>query len=225
MIHAVFILAGLAAVWFAGAIWSCIRDGISLRHALPLAPIKLLHRLDTTALRPVRTDTATLYVVGHQSRLEPAIMLAMLPDSALHVLDDHAATSIWMEPFRALGRTIRFNPEHIFFSRRLIRMLRGGAQLVVYLPENVDPSSRDFRLYRAVARIAHKADANVVAVHVENADRTIFALPVVHGRKLALLPPLTLKIMPPRTIAFSSWRLTRLTLCSQGLAGVCRRDS
>lgn len=199
MAWAVIIISAIAALWLAGTVYGVMRYGLGLRHAFLFAPLRMIFRVDAKALRETRTQPGTLYVVGHQSRLEPAIMLSLLPESTLHVLDDHAAASMTMEPYRALGRTIRFNPGHVFFSRRLVRHLKGKGQLAVYVPEGVDASSRGFSLYRAVARIAHKAEAKVVVVHLEGAERSFLALE--GASKKTLLPKLTLKTLPPRTIA------------------------
>ena len=44
-------------------------------------------------------------------------------------------------------------------SRRLVRQLKGNGRLAVYFPDEIEPSAKSFRLYRAVAQIASKADA------------------------------------------------------------------
>ncbi|TIW38205.1 MAG: 2-acyl-glycerophospho-ethanolamine acyltransferase, partial [Mesorhizobium sp.] len=102
--------------------------------------------------------------ISHQSRFEPALMLSLLPDDTLHILDDASARSPWLEPWRELGRTIAFNAEHVFVSRRLVRVLKGKGRLAVYLPDAVEPDVKSFRLFRAITRIAMQADASIVPI-------------------------------------------------------------
>ena len=47
-----------------------------------------------------------------------------------------------------------------------VRHLRGRGRLAVYLPDEVEPDGKAFRLYRAVARIATKSDAKIVPLFV-----------------------------------------------------------
>ena len=77
--------------------------------------------------------------------------------------------SPWLEPFRSLARTITFNTEHVFVSRRLVRVLKGKGRLAVYIPDVVEPDPRAFRLFRAVARIAMQANAAIVPIFVDGA--------------------------------------------------------
>ncbi len=70
------------------------------------------------------------------------------------------------KPWRELGRTIAFNAEHVFVSRRLVRVLKGNGRLAVYLPDAVEPDVKTFRLFRAVTRIAMQADAQIVPIFI-----------------------------------------------------------
>jgi acyl-[acyl-carrier-protein]-phospholipid O-acyltransferase/long-chain-fatty-acid--[acyl-carrier-protein] ligase len=187
MLLAVFILIGIAAVWLAYGVTLMNRQRVTFRQAMVLAPVALLRRLDSRALRATHSETRILYVVAHQSRIDPALMLSLLPEDTLHILDDHSAKAMWLGPWRELARTIAFNAEHVFVSRRLVRILRGGGKLCVYMPPEADQNTRDFRLYRAVARIALRAEAKVMPINVAGSERGAFS-------------QLTLHAMPPATI-------------------------
>ena len=164
------ILAGLVAAWLVIAVIESFRIGISFRQALLYVPFKLAYRVEERDIGLARGAQApVIYVVAHQSKIDPALMLALLPDDTLHILDDYSATAAWLEPFRNLARTIAFNAEHVFVSRRLVRLLKGKGRLAVYFPDAVEPDAKAFRLYRAVAQIAAKADAKIVPIIVDNA--------------------------------------------------------
>ncbi len=103
-------------------------------------------------------------------------MLSLLPEQTLHILDEAAANAMWLEPWRELARTITFNAKHVFVSRRLVRVLKGKGRLAVYLPDTIEPDTKAFRLFRAIARIAVQADAKIVPVFVSGGRYLPFSL-------------------------------------------------
>lgn len=198
MVLAGLLIAGIAAAWLGCAVWIRYRQRISMRQAVLHAPLALLWRIDARALRTAGDTAPVIYVVSHQSRLDPALMLGLLPDDTLHILDDWSAVTPWLEPWRALARTIAFNPEHLFISRRLVRVLRGGGKLCVYMPPEIEPDQRAFRLYRAVARVAARAGAAIIPIYVSGADRLPFSL--AEGGPRRLFPRLKVHALEPVTI-------------------------
>lgn len=200
MILAGLIVAGIVLAWLALAGWLAHAQHIRFRQAFFLAPLAVLWRIDARALRKAAGTRSVLYVVSHQSRLDPALMLSLLPEDTLHILDEYSARAAWLEPWRTLARTIAFNPEHVFVSRRLVRVLRGGGRLCVYMPADIRPDTRTFRLYRAVARIALRAEAKVVPVHVAGSANLPFSLVPREQAPRSLLPKLSVRALEPATI-------------------------
>jgi acyl-[acyl-carrier-protein]-phospholipid O-acyltransferase/long-chain-fatty-acid--[acyl-carrier-protein] ligase len=200
MYLALTVIALVAAAWVvAAAIFSSLRK-ITFHQAFLHLPLKLLHRIDDSALGGKRTDPPVIYAVLHQSRLDPALMLSLLPSDTLHILDEASARSYWLEPWRDMARTIAFNAAHVFVSRRLVRHLRGRGRLAVYLPDGVEPDSRPYRIYRAVARIAAAAEARVVPVSVLGSRHTPFALASAGRAARQPLAKLRVRVLEPLTI-------------------------
>ena len=200
MLTAIALVAVVLALWLLAALY-VMRLGISLHQAMLYVPLKVLFRVrDRPILVARAAQPPVIYAVWHQSRLEPALMLALLPADTLHILDEDSARAWWLDPWRALARTIVFNARHVFVSRRLVRRLRGGGRLAVYLPDDEAPDPKSFRLFRAIARIAQNAEARIVPIHVEGAGRTFFSLaPEKQERRLA--PRLSITTLEPQTIA------------------------
>lgn len=196
------VLAAIAVAWVAIGLADKARLGLSLAQALLYVPFKLAYRIDDSSIKSVRkSDTPVIYVVTHQSRIDPALMLSLLPENALHILDERSAKSFWLEPWRELSRTIAFNAEHIFVSRRLVRVLKGKGRLAVYLPENVEPDVKAFRLYRAVARIAMQANANIVPIFIGGARNLPFSLTSAEKARRIWFPRLSISALEPMTVA------------------------
>jgi acyl-[acyl-carrier-protein]-phospholipid O-acyltransferase/long-chain-fatty-acid--[acyl-carrier-protein] ligase len=195
-------LLALALAYVAFALLQKLRLGLTLHQALLYAPLKLAYRIEDRAVREAhKTSRPVIYVVTHQSRLDPALMLALLPENTLHILDEWSAKSPWLEPWRELSRTIAFNAEHVFVSRRLVRVLKGNGRLAVYIPDNIAPDVKSFRLYRAVARIAMQADARIVPVFVAGARHLPFSLTPAEEAPRRLFPRLSITTLPPMSIA------------------------
>ncbi len=186
--------------WAIGAAMFASARKLSFHQAFLHLPIRFLHRIDDGALAHSRTEPPVIYAVLHQSRLDPALMLSLLPSDTLHILDTGSARSLWLEPWREMARTIAFNASHVFVSRRLVRHLKGRGRLAVYFPDGIVPDTRAYRLYRAVARIAAAAGARIVPVSVQGSRQTLYALESGQSAPRRLLAKLRIHALEPLTI-------------------------
>ncbi|MDG4883784.1 AMP-binding protein [Mesorhizobium sp. WSM4884] len=202
MILTLALLAGLVFAWLLIGVIETFRLDLRFTQALLYVPFKLAYRIADDRIRIARNArTPVIYVISHQSRIEPALMLSLLPDDTLHILDDASARSPWLEPWRELGRTIAFNAEHVFVSRRLVRVLKGKGRLAVYLPDTVEPDTKSFRLFRAITRIAMQADARIVPIFVAGSRDLPVSLTPKDKAPRHWFPRLSLSVLEPMTIA------------------------
>ncbi|OBQ82012.1 MULTISPECIES: AMP-binding protein [unclassified Mesorhizobium] len=202
MILTLALLAGLVFAWLLIGVIERFRLDLRFTQALLYVPFKLAYRIVDDRIRIARNArTPVIYVVSHQSRIEPALMLSLLPDDTLHILDEASARSPWLEPWRELARTIAFNAEHLFVSRRLVRVLKGKGRLAVYLPDDVEPDVKSFRLFRAITRIAMQADARIVPIFVAGARDLPMSLTPADKAPRHWFPRLSLSVLEPMTVA------------------------
>lgn len=202
MILTFSLLGGVALCWILIGAIEKFRFGLSLAQAMLYVPLKLAYRVEDKRLKQARLAKApVIYAITHRSRIDPALMLSLLPDDTLHILDEYSARSIWLEPWRELARTIAFNAKHVFVSRRLVRVLKGNGRLAVYFPEAVEPDVKAFRLYRAVARIAVQADARIVPIFIGGAQQLPFSLTPAEKAPRRWFPHLSVSTLEPMTIA------------------------
>lgn len=199
--YLVLILVGLvAAAWIvAAAVFAAARK-LSFHQAFLYLPFKLLHRIGDRDLRDTHVDAPVIYAVLYQSRLDPALMLSLLPAETLHILDEASARSPWLEPWREMARTIAFNAKHVFVSRRLVRHLKGRGRLAVYFPDGIEADTRPYRLYRAVAKIAAAAGARIVPISVKGSRRTASRLRTSGGTPMQPFAGLRIRSLEPLTI-------------------------
>jgi acyl-[acyl-carrier-protein]-phospholipid O-acyltransferase/long-chain-fatty-acid--[acyl-carrier-protein] ligase len=197
---AIVILALVLGLWIVLALWLMTSMKLTFQQAVLYAPFKALFRVgDDEVLSAQRANPPVIYAIWHSSRLEPALMLSLLPEDTLHILDVDSANAWWLDPWRSVARTIVFNAHHVFVSRRLVRRLRGRGRLAVYLPDDPAPDQKAFRLFRAISRIAVSAEARIVPIYIEGAAESMFSLEP--GKRRSLLPRLTIKTLPAMTIA------------------------
>ncbi|PBC03033.1 AMP-binding protein [Mesorhizobium sp. WSM3860] len=202
MILTLALLAGLVFAWLLIGLIERFRLDLRFTQALLYVPFKLAYRIADDRIRIARNArTPVIYVVSHQSRIEPALMLSLLPDDTLHILDEASARSPWLEPWRELARTIAFNAEHVFVSRRLVRVLKGKGRLAVYLPDDVEPDVKSFRLFRAITRIAMQADARIVPIFIAGSRDLPMSLTPAEKAPRHWFPRLSLSVLEPMTIA------------------------
>jgi acyl-[acyl-carrier-protein]-phospholipid O-acyltransferase/long-chain-fatty-acid--[acyl-carrier-protein] ligase len=202
MIVILVLIAALAVVPVAIFAHLVIRRGLSTSQALLYLPFKLTHRIRDRDIRLARDAQApVIYVISHQSKLDPALMLCLLPEDTLHILDPESAQAEWLSPWRKLARTIAFNAEHVFVSRRLVRVLKGKGRIAVYVPDEVEPDVKAFRLYRAVGRIAQAADARIVPIVIDGARHSRWSLADTKDAPRRTAPALTVGVLPAQTVA------------------------
>lgn len=209
MFLTVALLLGVVASYLAIVAIEMTRLGLGFRQAFFYVPFKLVYPIFDRPIRIARAaQPPIVYVIVHQSRIDPALMLALLPQDTLHILDPESASAAWLEPWRELARTIAFNAEHVFVSRRLVRHLRGKGRLAVYLPDSVEPDTKAFRLYRAVARIAAKAEASVVPIFIGGARHLPSSFTPAERAPRRWFPKLRLAVLEPVALAELAGRLS-----------------
>ncbi|TIR96690.1 MAG: 2-acyl-glycerophospho-ethanolamine acyltransferase, partial [Mesorhizobium sp.] len=71
----------------------------------------------------------------------------------------------------------------------------------VYLPDDVEPDVKSFRLFRAITRIAMQADARIVPIFVAGARDLPMSLTPADKAPRHWFPRLSLSVLEPMTVA------------------------
>ncbi|MGB7431019.1 MAG: AMP-binding protein [Ahrensia sp.] len=198
-----FVVLALAlAAFFALVVLVKIRHDISWRQAVHYAPLKIIYRIDAHRLiGTAKTRGPVIYAISEQSKLDAAVLLALLPNDTLHVLDPPSAKTWLVDTYRALARSVVFDKDHMIRNRRLVRHLKGKGRLAVYFPENVEPNDENFRLFRAVTLLARKSGAQIVPVHMRGGRFLPSSYTAAEKAPRRRFPALTFYTLPAQTIA------------------------
>jgi acyl-[acyl-carrier-protein]-phospholipid O-acyltransferase / long-chain-fatty-acid--[acyl-carrier-protein] ligase len=194
-------LAAVVICWVLGALYLASRLGLGFVRALFYAPMKLAFRIDDGDVASGKgLDGPTIFAVSHQSAFDAALMLVLLPDDTLHILDPRAARHWLVDLLRPLGRSVIFSPEQILGNRRVLSQLKSGGRIAVYLPKEVEPDAKLFRLYRATSRMALAANSKIVAFHIGNARFLPSSFTPAGDAPRRWFPKLIIRIRPAATI-------------------------
>jgi acyl-[acyl-carrier-protein]-phospholipid O-acyltransferase / long-chain-fatty-acid--[acyl-carrier-protein] ligase len=194
-------LACILVCWGIAALYLSARLSIGLVRALIYVPFKLSFRIVDDDVAKVRASNGpAMFAISHQSAFDAALMLLLLPHDTLHILDPRAAKHWLVDLLRPLSRSVIFSPEQILGNRRVPSQLKAGGRIAVYLPKEVEPNPKLFRLYRASARMAQAAGAKVSAIHIGNARFLRSSYTSQHEAPRHWFPKLIVCARPPASI-------------------------
>ncbi|MGL4488460.1 MAG: AMP-binding protein, partial [Rhizobiaceae bacterium] len=198
----IWALLAIVVAWcLAGLYWAQVYS-IGYVQALAYVPLKLAFRIkDNNIAAVAKIDGPVVFAVSHQSALDAALMLLLLPSNTLHILDPRAAKHWLVDLLRPLGRTVVFGPEQLLGNRRIVSQLKTGGRIAVYLPKEVEPDAKLFRLFRATARMALTTDAKIAAVHIGNARFLPSSYTPAKEAPRQRFPALTIALRPAATIS------------------------
>ena len=196
-----WIVTALAAGWIGFAFWFASRLGIGFGQALVFVPVSLALRIDISMLRPnPKTSGPVIHAISHQSAFDAALMMLVLPKDTLHILDPRAANNWLAGMLRSVVRSVVFSPEQLSGDHRLLSQLKTGGQIAVYLPKDVEPDAKAFRLFRIAARLAKVTNAAVHAIHVGGSRQLPSSYTPTDEAPRRPFGPLRIATRPPQAI-------------------------
>ena len=165
MVYIIF--AAVIGGWIIHALWLGQRLGNGFAQSLVYVPLKLVLRIDDRMIGDTKDQHGpVIHAISHQSRFDAALVMLLLPKETLHILDPRSANH-WLVAFiRPLVRSVVFSPEQLSADNRLRSQLKARGQIAVYLPKDVEPAAKTFRLFRIITRLALGTKAAVHAIHV-----------------------------------------------------------
>jgi acyl-[acyl-carrier-protein]-phospholipid O-acyltransferase/long-chain-fatty-acid--[acyl-carrier-protein] ligase len=149
---------------------------------------------------------------NHVSLLDGPLMHAFLPIDGVFAIDTGMAQKSWVKP---LLRGVPFHPIDPLkpmSARDLTRAVKAGEPLVIFPEGRITVTGHLMKIYDGTAMIADKADAVVVPVRIEGAERSFWSYLKQGQIRKALFPRIRITIEEPVKLAIPD-----------GLAGRPRR--
>ena len=186
-------LASFGSVWFVISKWGRegVRDfGSLLFRALFRTEVRGLENLP-----PV--GTRMLIAPNHVSLIDGPLLHAVLPIDATFAVDTGISKAWWAKIFLKMVRHITIDPSKPLGARDLIKLVAASEPVVIFPEGRITVSGSLMKVYDGTAMIADKADAVVVPVRIEGAQRSHLSYLKNGEIKRSWFPKVTVTILPP----------------------------
>ena len=186
-------ILSFAAVWFVLATWG--KEGARDLGALLF---RALFRVELRGLENLPpAGTRMLIAPNHVSLIDGPLLHAVLPVDASFAVDTGIAQAWWAKPFLRLIRHYTMDPSKPLAARELIKLVASGEPVVIFPEGRITVTGSIMKVYDGTAMVADKADAVVVPVRIEGAQRSHLSYLKNGEIKRAWFPKVTISILPP----------------------------
>lgn len=186
-------IASFGAVWFVLTKWGKegVRDfGGLLFRALFRTEVRGLENLPPAGTR-------MLIAPNHVSLIDGPLLHAVLPIDASFAIDTGISKAWWAKPFLRVVKHYTMDPSKPLAARDLIRLVAAGEPVVIFPEGRITVSGSLMKVYDGTAMIADKADAVVVPIRIEGAQRSHLSYLNGSQIKRSWFPRVTVTILPP----------------------------
>ncbi|MBR0798772.1 acyl-[ACP]--phospholipid O-acyltransferase [Bradyrhizobium jicamae] len=186
-------VASFGTVWFVLTKWG--KEGVRDFGALLF---RALFRLEVRGMENLPpAGTRMLIAPNHVSLVDGPLLHAMLPIDASFAVDTGIAKAWWAKPFLKMIKHYTMDPTKPLAARDLIKLVAAGEPVVIFPEGRLTVSGSLMKVYDGTAMIADKADAVVVPVRIEGAQRSHLSYLRNGEIKRVWFPKVTISILPP----------------------------
>lgn len=162
---------------------------------------RALHRLEVRGLENLpAAGTPTIIAPNHVSLLDAPLMLSILPGHATFAINTGIAEKPWVKPLLRLVRTLKIDPTRPLATRTLVQAVKGGETIVIFPEGRITLTGSLMKVYDGTAMIADRANALIVPVRIDGAERSRFSYLRQGQIKKALFPKIIVTIRPGLTL-------------------------
>ncbi len=192
------LLAGLGALNLVVAVLVVRYWGRETLRDLATLVFGLLYRVEVHGQENLpEPGTAMIIAPNHVSLLDGPLMHCFLPLDCVFAIDTGMTRKWWMKPLLWGLPHYAIDPTSPLAARRLIAPIKTGEPLVIFPEGRITVTGQLMKIYDGTAMIAEKADAMVVPVRIEGAERSTLSYLVQGQIKKALLPRIRLTVEKP----------------------------
>jgi acyl-[acyl-carrier-protein]-phospholipid O-acyltransferase / long-chain-fatty-acid--[acyl-carrier-protein] ligase len=186
-------VASFGSVWFVLNKWG--KEGVRDFGALLF---RALFRVEVRGIENLPpAGTRMLIAPNHVSLVDGPLLHATLPIDASFAVDTGIAKAWWAKPFLKMVRHITVDPTKPLGARDLIKLVAAAEPVVIFPEGRLTVHGSLMKVYDGTAMIADKADAVVVPVRIEGAQRSHLSYLKNGEIKRSWFPKVTISILPP----------------------------
>ncbi|MGY3222656.1 acyl-[acyl-carrier-protein]-phospholipid O-acyltransferase/long-chain-fatty-acid--[acyl-carrier-protein] ligase [Bradyrhizobium sp. USDA 4512] len=186
-------VASFGTVWFVLSKWG--KEGVRDFGALLF---RALFRVEVRGMENLPpSGTRMLIAPNHVSLVDGPLLHATLPIDASFAVDTGISKAWWAKPFLKMIKHYTMDPSKPLAARDLIKLVAAGEPVVIFPEGRITVSGSLMKVYDGTAMIADKADAVVVPVRIEGAQRSHLSYLKNGEIKRSWFPKVTISILPP----------------------------
>src|SRR6266850_5039652 len=186
-------IASFGSVWFVLSKWG--REGVRDFGALLF---RALFRVEVRGMENLPpAGTRMLIAPNHVSLVDGPLLHATLPIDASFAVDTGISKAWWAKPFLKLIKHYTMDPTKPLAARDLIKLVASGEPVVIFPEGRITVSGSLMKVYDGTAMIADKADAVIVPIRIEGAQRSHLSYLKNGEIKRSWFPKVTITILPP----------------------------
>ncbi|MGX9426684.1 MULTISPECIES: acyl-[ACP]--phospholipid O-acyltransferase [Bradyrhizobium] len=186
-------VASFGSVWFVLKKWG--KEGVRDFGALLF---RALFRVEVRGIENLPpAGTRMLIAPNHVSLVDGPLLHATLPIDASFAVDTGIAKAWWAKPFLKMVRHITVDPTKPLGARDLIKLVASAEPVVIFPEGRLTVHGSLMKVYDGTAMIADKADAVIVPVRIEGAQRSHLSYLKNGEIKRSWFPKVTITILPP----------------------------
>ncbi len=161
---------------------------------------RLLYRVEINGLENYeKAGERVVIVANHTSLLDAPILGSFLPETPVFGINHFIARKWWIRPAFLLFDLLKLDPTRPLAIRALVRKVREGRDCVIFPEGRLTVTGALMKVYEGPATIAQLADATLLPVRIDGAQRSHFSR--LRGKmRLRLFPKITVTIMPPQQL-------------------------
>jgi acyl-[acyl-carrier-protein]-phospholipid O-acyltransferase/long-chain-fatty-acid--[acyl-carrier-protein] ligase len=165
------------------------------------AIFKLAFRVEVQGTENIaRAGPRTLVVVNHVSWLDGPLLMAFLTELPVFAVQTSVVHRPLLRPFRAIAHLYPIDPTDAIAAKDLIGMVKGGQTCVIFPEGRLSVTGALMKVYPGPAYIADKADAAIVPVRIDGAERTHFSRLDRGQVRRRLFPKIRITILEPQRL-------------------------
>ncbi|MGO4716654.1 acyl-[ACP]--phospholipid O-acyltransferase [Bradyrhizobium sp. 2TAF24] len=193
-----WIFFGLAVASFAVTVFVMRKWGEAGVRDLGALLFKALFRVEVRGLENLPpAGTRMLITPNHGSLIDGPLLHAVLPIDAAFAVDTGIAKAWWAKPFLKMIRHYTMDPSRPLATRDLVHLVSRGEPVVIFPEGRVTVTGSLMKVYDGAAMIADKADAVVVPVRIDGAQRSYLGYLSNGQAKRVWFPKITISFLPP----------------------------
>jgi len=189
----------LATGNFAASIYMIWLIPESVLHTLARGLLRLIFRVEVRGLENFPMEGRRLIIANHTSWLDAALLAAFLPEKPVFAVHTNIARLRWVKPFIKWVTAYPLNPLEPLALKTLCACVERNEPVVIFPEGRLSMTGGLMKIYDGAGFIAHKTRAQIITVHIDGAQQSLFTrLGQKYRRRW--FPRITLTICPPSTL-------------------------